>query len=132
MNRPCHGALKRKQGKVTYSLLFPNNLVKVSGMYPRACYNISRAEQVMSFCAQTIYVWYDKSTVLRKNKCVLSKGIKLGLSVAILGTKLQTQENTFSTHTKSVCLGTYNVCLMPSMLRCVQREAMTRTSSSKP
>lgn len=35
-------------------------------MYPRACFNISCAEQVMSFCAQTIYIWYDKLTVLKK------------------------------------------------------------------
>lgn len=89
VNRSCHGTLKCKLGNGTCDWLFPNNLVQVSGLYPRVCYKISHNEQVIIFCAQPIYIECSKLIVL-KNKCMLNKTANLVLSVTIMETKLQT------------------------------------------
>lgn len=75
-------------------------------MYPRACFNISRAEQVMSFCAQTIYIWYDKLIVLKKNNCVLSKSIKPDYLLQFWELNFKHTKMHFLTytHTNTICM----------------------------
>ena len=76
VNRSCHGTLKHKPGKVTCNLLFPNNLVQVSGLCPRVCYTISHAEQVVNFLCPN-YLCMVQQAYSSENKMDVEQDCKI-------------------------------------------------------